>query len=140
VSQVSHSTIAQPIRARRNQRFGVLAPATMAITAAGVAAILIVTSFSSAPTVQTPPAHRDLVDGWMPAVAAAHAARLARMQDGYLPGLLAARDAGDPVDGYLPGLLAARGSGEAVDGWESALTGRDQSSDVRDGWESGLLH
>jgi hypothetical protein len=142
MAQVHRSVVAQPILLKR-ERYGLAAGIAAGIAAVFVAGVFIVSSITSAPAaVRTPGSENvdQLVDGWMPAVAAAQAARLMRMQDGYLPGLLAARGSGDAVDGYMPGLLAARGSGDAVDGWASALISRSQSSDARDGWESGLLH
>jgi hypothetical protein len=125
MAQVHRSIVAQPIPLKQ-ERYGLAAAITAGIAAAFVAGVFIFSSVTSAPTaVRTPGSQNldQLVDGWMPAVAAAQAARLARMRDG-----------------YLPGLLAARGSGDAVDGWASALTSRGQSSDIRDGWESALLH
>jgi hypothetical protein len=63
----------------------------------------------------------DVVDGWEAAMLAAQATRLARIQDGYLPGLLASRQTGDLVDGYLPGLLRAHAADDIMDGWEPGL-------------------
>jgi hypothetical protein len=142
VSQVNQRIVASPIPLKQ-ERYGLAAGITAGIAAVFVAGVFIFSSIAPAPAaVRTPQVGelKQVVDGWMPAFAAAEAARLTQMQDGYLPGLLAARGSGDAVDGYLPGLLAARASGEAVDGWESALIGGTANSDARDGWESGLLH
>lgn len=130
MTQVTKSTIARPIPATQSRRYAAFVAFTAGIIAAAVGGVFIVTSLTAAPTAVRTPQHQDLVDGWMPAVIAAEAARLAQLEDGYLPGLLAARDSGDPVDGYLSGLLAAHDLGDAgnpgddgiaVDGWESGL-------------------
>ena len=139
MSQVHKSAIAQPIPVRRNQRFAGFATVAIALAATGVATFLIMTSLSSAPAGPAPSAQGDLVDGWMPAAAAARAAYLERVQDGYFPGLIAARQADAPVDGYLAGLIAARGSAELVDGWMPAFRAGTAGSGPVDGWEASLL-
>ena len=139
MSQVHKSAIAQPIPVRRNQRFADFATVAIALAATGVATFLIVTSLSSTAAGPAATAQGDLVDGWMPAAAAAQTAHLQQVQDGFLPGLVGARAGGDPVDGYLAGLIAARGSADLVDGWMPGFSGATQSQDLTDGWESSLL-
>ena len=121
MSQVSNSTIAQPVGVRRIQRFGMLAFATTAITAIGVAGILSVTFPNSAPTVHALPAHQDIADGWMPGLAAAQAARLQRIQDGWMPGLIATRNRTELTGGLMPGVNALLDAAGVTDGWESSL-------------------
>ena len=126
MSQINRSIVAQPIPLKEQpQRYAAAVGIAMAISAGVVAAVFIVSSLTSAPAVTAPTLQAEdlerIVDGWMPAAAEAGAARLARLQDGYLPGLVAAHNPGDAADGYLPGLLAARNSGDAVDGWEAGL-------------------
>jgi hypothetical protein len=112
VSQVNRSIVAQPIPLTEHpQRHATAVGIVAAFSAAVIAAVFVVSTMTSAPATTAPTmptAHGDLVDGWMPAVVAAQAAHLSRVQDGYLPGLVASRGGGDPVDGYLPGLLAGR--------------------------------
>jgi len=121
MNQAHNSTITRPVTSERN---GLLTGAAVFVativvaTAAGLAIVSIPAVSPGAPSVQK----EDAVDGWAPAMADRSAARLARMQDGYLPGLIAGRNTGDAVDGYMPGLLAGRKTGDAVDGWESSLT------------------
>jgi len=139
MSQVHKSAIAQPIRVQRNQRLADFAAVVIAVAATGIASILILTSLTSAPAGQAASGRGDLVDGWMPAAAAAQAAHLQSVQDGFFPGLIGARSGGDPVDGYLAGLVAARDSGDLIDGWMPAFGGATRSSDPTDGWEASLL-
>jgi len=139
MSQVHKSAIAQPIPARRNQRLADFAAVVIALAATGVATVGILTSLSSAPAGHAETAQVDLVDGWMPAAAAAQSAHLQRVQDGFIPGLVGARAGGDPVDGYLAGLIAARGGADLVDGWMPAFSSATESQQPIDGWESSLL-
>ena len=120
MSQVHNSTITRPVPIERNRLFigaAVFAAAIVAATAAGLAIFSVPVVTPTAPSAQ----HEDAVDGWAPVMADRSAATLARMQDGYLPGLLNGRNTADAVDGYLPGLLNGRNTGDAVDGWESSL-------------------
>jgi len=141
MSQVSNSTIAQPVGVRRIQRFGMLAFATTAITAIGVAGILSVTFPNSAPTVHALPAHQDIADGWMPGLAAAQAARLQRIADGWMPGLAAAQAARLQriQDGWMPGLIATRNRTELTGGLMPGVNALLDAAGVTDGWESSLL-
>lgn len=139
MSQVHKSAIAQPIPVRRNQRFAEFGAVAIALAATGIATVLIVTSLSYTPAGPATTGQGDLVDGWMPAAAAAQAAHLQRVQDGFFPGLVGARNGGDPVDGYLAGLIAARGSADLVDGWMPAFSSATGSQDLTDGWEASLL-
>lgn len=139
MSQVHKSAIAQPIRVQRNHRMAEFAAGVLAIAATGVASFLILTSLSSAPAGQAAAGRGDLVDGWMPAAAAAQAAHLQRVQDGFFPGLVGARGGGDPVDGYLAGLVAGRSTADLVDGWMPAFSGANRTADLTDGWEASLV-
>jgi hypothetical protein len=151
VSQVHRTSIAQPNRVDRTNQFVV---AIAAIALAAAAMIGIVVSRAAAPAaVKAPAAHEALVDGWQPAARVAGAARIARIQDGYLSGLVnvqrgdladgylsglvGSRQGGDLTDGYLPGLTAASNAGDLVDGWLPSVAGRG-AADLRDGWESSL--
>lgn len=151
MSQINRSAIAQPARVERSNQFVV---AVAAITLAAAAMIGMVLFRSAAPAaVKVPAAHEALVDGWQPAAMVAGAARLARIQDGYLSGLVnvqrgdladgylsglvGTRPGGDLTDGYLPGLTAASNAGDLVDGWLPSVAGRG-AADLHDGWESSL--
>lgn len=119
MSQV-HSTTTRPVPIEGNRLFigaAVFAATIVLATAAGLAIFSIPAAAPTAPSAQ----QEDAVDGWAPAMADRSAATLERIQDGYLPGLLATRRSGDAVDGYLPGLLSGRNTADAVDGWESSL-------------------
>jgi hypothetical protein len=103
MNQVENSTIARPVPIQHHRLLtgaAVLVVAIAVATAAGLAIVSIPVKTVTAPS--TP--EQDAVDGWAPAMADRSAAKLAQIQDG-----------------YLPGLLGARNSGEAVDGWESSL-------------------
>jgi hypothetical protein len=138
MSQVHNSTITRPVPIHRNRLIigaAVFAAAIVAATAAGLAIFSVPVVTPTAPSAQ----HEDAADGWAPAMVDRSAAMLARMQDGYLPGLLSGRDTGDAVDGYLPGLLSGRDTGDAVDGYlPGLLSGRD-TGDAVDGWESSVI-
>jgi hypothetical protein len=125
VSQINRSIVAQPFPLKRHSRQAAAVAISAAIAAGTVAAAVVMSALTPATTATAPNVQAEdlerIVDGWMPAAAEAGAARLARLQDGYLPGLVAAHNPGDAVDGYLPGLLAARNAGDAVDGWEAGL-------------------
>jgi hypothetical protein len=139
VSQIRRSTIAQPVRVERGNPHIGAAILAMAMVAALMGGIVILRSSTTTPAVTIPAAHQQLVDGWLPAANAAGAARLERVQDGYLPGLVNPRQGSDLADGYLGGLIAARTTGDLVDGWMPAFSGRGQGVDLRDGWESALM-
>ena len=111
----------------------------MTLVAALIGGIVILRSSTAPRAVAISAAHEQLVDGWLPAANAAGAARLERVQDGYLSGLVNARQGGDLTDGYLGGLIAARTTGDLIDGWLPAFSGRAQGVDLRDGWESALM-
>ena len=136
MSQVHKSTIGQPIRVGQ-LRYAAAATLAASITAAVVAGVFIFGSLASAPAAVRTPQYGQFVDGWMPAAVGARVAQLQAVQDGYLPGLMSARQDGDPVDGYFPALTAARG-GDPTDGWMPGLTGRGPGTDLRDGWEASL--
>jgi len=140
--QVQHSVVAQPFPMRR-PRFATMTLLSAGVTIALTVGIFAIGSLTTSPSaVPAPQAqrHEQIVDGWAPAVAAAEGARLARLEDGYLAGLLTTRmSAGDPVDGYLAGLLATHASGNLVDGWLPAATIDIPSEDPRDGWEAALV-
>jgi hypothetical protein len=102
--KAENSTITLPVPIERNRLLtgaAVFVVAIVAATAAGLAIMSAPATTLTAPSTQ----QQDAVDGWAPAMADRSAARLARIQDGYLPGLLGARKTGDAVDGWESSLV-----------------------------------
>ena len=137
MSQVHRTAIAQPARVERSHQY-IAAAVAMTVVATVVVGAFIFRSATAPSAISIPAAHQELVDGWLPAANAAGAARLDRVQDGYLPGLINARQGGDLVDGYLPGLINARQGGDLVDGYFGGLVAARNTGDLVDGWESAL--
>jgi hypothetical protein len=125
VAQAHKGTIARP-RANTRPQFIQATNAILAVVAAGASLALVLPSLAPQAAAPTRPTltHEAITDGWMPAAAAAQAARLDRIQDGYLSGLVPAQPVEDAVDGWLPSALA---------GQSAAWAG--YASDPRDGWE-----
>ena len=104
MNQVQKSTITQPVPIDHNRMLtgaAVFVAAIVAATAAGLAIVSHPATTLTAPSTQ----QEDAVDGWAPAMAERSAANLARIQDGYLPGLLGGRNTGDAVDGWESSLI-----------------------------------
>jgi len=137
VSQVNRSAIAQPARVRRSHQY-IAAAVAMTVVATVVVGAFIVRSANAPSAISIPAAHQELVDGWLPAANAAGVARLDRVQDGYLSGLINARQGGDLADGYLSGLINARQGGDLADGYLGGLIAARSTGDLVDGWESAL--
>jgi hypothetical protein len=136
MSQANETTIAHPIPLDRQRRYGAAGAIAALIAAGALAGAFVISTLSSGPLTVPSPQSERLVDGWMPAAAAAGAAHLDRVQDGYLAGLVGARSDGDLVDGFLPGLVTTQSADALVDGWMATIPGR--SAGPQDGWESSL--
>jgi hypothetical protein len=104
MNQVENSTITQPVPLEHHRLLAGAAVVVAAITLSVTAALAIVSAPARTLTVQ-PTQREDAVDGWAPAMAERSAAKLARTQDGYLPGLLGARHTQDAVDGWASSLI-----------------------------------
>jgi len=119
---VDRSTITKPIEAaRQSPEFALYATMFIAVAVMSLALILApapTTTPTTAPTLSS----GNAVDGWEPGALSAAATRLERVQDGYLPGFLAAHPQRDIVDGWMPAFFV-----------------RASASDIRDGWEPSLL-
>jgi hypothetical protein len=137
MSQVHQSAISQPIPVKKERRAGAAAFAAI-IAASAIAAAFAFSTLTRPPAIVATPQHENLVDGWMPAAAGAEATRLASLQDGYLPGLVAARQDGDLTDGYMGGLISARQGERLVDGYLPGLVAGRQEGDLIDGYLRGL--
>jgi hypothetical protein len=102
--KAENSTITLPVPFEHNRRLTgavVFVVAIVTATAAGLAIMSAPATTLTAPSTL----QQDAVDGWAPAMADRSAARLARIQDGYLPGLLGGRKTADAVDGWESSLI-----------------------------------
>jgi hypothetical protein len=115
------SIITKPIEAARHSPAFALY-ATLFMVVAVMSLALILAPSPTTPTVTAPTvASGDVVDGWEAGFLSAAAARLERVQDGYLPGLLAGHLQRDIVDGWMPAFFASASATDIRDGWEASL-------------------
>ena len=125
MAQAHKGTVTRP-GANTRPQFVHATKAILAVVAAAVTVALLLPALAPQAAAPTRPItnNQAIVDGWMPAAAAAQTARLQRVQDGSLSGLLLAQPAIEAVDGWTPSLLSA----------DSAAAGAYEA-DPRDGWE-----
>lgn len=118
---VDRNTITKPIEAARHSPEFALYATLFIVVAVMSLALILAPSPTTAPATAPTVSSGNVVDGWEAGVLSAAAARLDRVQDGYLPGLMAANPPRDIVDGWMPAFLAGASASDIRDGWEAYL-------------------